>query len=151
MGKLRPVTLECESLKFNVFSPEEIRKFSVCKITSSISFDSIGNPVSGGLYDVAMGPSSFRETCSTCFNDKTDCIGHFGHIELIMPCYNPFFIKIVSTIMRSCCLKCSRLQVTGKLTVNVSKQFKVQTIVIFRSIKGARGTSTSTYRCWILD
>lgn len=52
MEKMRPVTLEVDSLKFCVFSAEEIRKFSVCKVTSTVSFDSIGNPVTGGLYDV---------------------------------------------------------------------------------------------------
>lgn len=134
MEKQRPVTLEVDSLKFSVFSAEEIRKFSVCKVTSTVSFDSIGNPVTGGLYDVckfrkfpvnssellylqclpAMGPSTRREVCSTCFNDQQDCIGHFGHIELIMPCYNPFFIKTICSIMRASCLKCSRLQVGGK-------------------------------------
>lgn len=114
MEKTRPVTLEVDSLKFNVFSPEEIRKFSVCKITSSISFDSIGNPVSGGLYDVAMGPSQWRELCSTCFNGISDCTGHFGHIELIMPCYNPFFMKTVTSILRACCLKCGKLQLSGE-------------------------------------
>lgn len=113
LEKQKPVTLEVDSLKFNVFSAEEIRKFSVCKITNSVSFDSIGNPTTGGLYDVAMGPSSRNEVCSTCFNDQNDCIGHFGHIELVMPCYNPFFIKTVSTILRSSCLKCYRLQITG--------------------------------------
>lgn len=122
MEKSRHVTLEVDSLKFNVFSPEEIRKFSVCKITSTISFDSIGNPVTGGLYDVSMGPSSRREVCSTCFNDQQDCIGHFGHIELVMPCYNPFFMKTVTTILKAICLKCNRLQVTGEAfqTSNVS-------------------------------
>lgn len=114
MEKERPVTLEVDSLKFNVFSPEDIKKFSVCKITSTISFDSIGNPVTGGLYDVSMGPTTRREVCSTCLNDQQDCIGHFGHIELIMPCYNPFFMKTVSTILRVVCLKCNKLQLTGK-------------------------------------
>lgn len=114
MEKERPVTLEVDSLKFNVFSPEDIKKFSVCKITSTISFDSIGNPVTGGLYDVSMGPTTRREICSTCLNDQQDCIGHFGHIELIMPCYNPFFMKTVSTILRVVCLKCNKLQLTGK-------------------------------------
>lgn len=110
MQKSRLVSLEVDNLKFNVFSADEIRKFSVCKITNTISFDSIGNPVPGGLYDVSMGPSTRREACSTCFNDQMDCIGHFGHIELIMPCFNPFFMKTIVTIMRAVCLKCKKLQ-----------------------------------------
>jgi len=114
LAKEKPVTLEVNNLQFNVFSPEEIRKLSVCKITNIISFDAIGNPVAGGLYDVAMGPSTQREVCSTCLNDQSECTGHFGHIELAMPCFNPFFMKITTTILRAACLKCKKLQVTGK-------------------------------------
>lgn len=113
MQKSRPVTLEVDSLKFNVFSADDIRKFSVCKITNTTSFDSIGNPVPGGLYDASMGPCVRREVCTTCLNDQFDCIGHFGHIEFIMPCYNPFFIKQTSTIMRASCLQCKKLQITS--------------------------------------
>lgn len=121
MEKTRPVTLEVNSLKFNVFSADEIRKFSVCKVINTISFDSIGNPVTGGLYDVSMGPSARREVCSTCFNDQNDCIGHFGHIELIMPCFNPFFMKYIAIIMRASCLKCMKLQLTGEFVESSNK------------------------------
>ena len=110
----KAVTLEVDNLEFNVFKPEEIRKFSVCKVTNTVSFDSIGNPVSGGLYDVSMGPSSRREICSSCMSDQLDCRGHFGHIELVMPCYNPFFMKTIATILRATCLGCKRLQLTGE-------------------------------------
>lgn len=123
MQREKPVILEFDSLKFNVFSSEEIRKLSVCKITNTISFDSIGNPVSGGLYDVSMGPSSRREVCSTCFNDQQDCIGHLGHIELILPCFNPFFMKHVATILRATCLKCMRLQVSGNIAKLSSRKY----------------------------
>lgn len=117
MNKSTPVTLEVNNLQFNVFSADEIRKFSVCKITNTVPFDSIGNPVTGGLYDVAMGPSTRREICSTCFNDQRDCIGHFGHIELIMPCYNPFFMKTITSIMRGVCLNCKKFQASSKAKV----------------------------------
>lgn len=116
LHKSKPATLEVESLKFNVFKPEEVKKFSVCKVTNTISFDTIGNPVTGGLYDVSMGPTTRREICSTCMNDQIDCIGHFGHIELVMPCYNPFFIKTIATVLGATCLACKRLQLSGKIS-----------------------------------
>lgn len=97
MEKQRPVTLEADQIQFNVYSAAEIKQMSVCKITSSISFDSIGNPVSGGLYDVAMGPSSRREICSTCLKDQ---VNTFGNMKITV--YKRFFLlnsKIASVTL----------------------------------------------------
>lgn len=47
MEKYRPVTLQIDSLNFNVFSADEIRKFSVCRVVNTVSFDSLGNPTTG--------------------------------------------------------------------------------------------------------
>lgn len=49
------IHLNPADLSFNVFSSDEIRKLSVVNITSTSAFDVLGNPVIGGLYDVAMG------------------------------------------------------------------------------------------------
>jgi hypothetical protein len=43
-GNNKPVTLDIDNLQFNVFDADDIHNFSVCKITNSVSFDSIGNP-----------------------------------------------------------------------------------------------------------
>lgn len=43
-GNNKLVTLDVDNLQFNVFDAEDIHKFSVCKITNSVSFNSIGNP-----------------------------------------------------------------------------------------------------------
>ncbi len=47
-----------------------------------------GVPVSGGLYDAALGPCDFGKRCKTCGNGcagakgANDCPGHFGHIQV---------------------------------------------------------------------
>lgn len=63
-----------------------------------------------------MGPSVRKELCGTCNCGSNDCIGHFGHIELVMSVYNPFFMKNAATILKSVCTKCFKLQLTGKKT-----------------------------------
>lgn len=40
----KPVTLDAENIRFDVYDGDDIHKFSVCKITNSVSFNSIGNP-----------------------------------------------------------------------------------------------------------
>jgi hypothetical protein len=45
-----------EAVGFNFYTNEEVHGISVKQITSPILFDNLRNPVSGGLYDPALGP-----------------------------------------------------------------------------------------------
>uniref|UniRef100_A0A182W273 DNA-directed RNA polymerase subunit n=1 Tax=Anopheles minimus TaxID=112268 RepID=A0A182W273_9DIPT len=104
------VNLDPTKLEFSVFTTEDIRKISVMKVLAAQTFDEMGNPIRGGLYDPALGPSGFGEICATCSRDINLCEGHFGHIELDLIVYNPFFQRTVANILRICCMACSRMQ-----------------------------------------
>lgn len=65
-----------------------------------------------------MGPVLKRELCGTCNKDRNTCEGHFGRIEMVMKCYNPFFMKTAATILKSICTKCKKLQLTG-ININI--------------------------------
>ncbi len=51
-----------QSVAFSFFSEDEIRRLSVKRISSPGSFDQLGQPVPGGLYDPAMGPTDRSAT-----------------------------------------------------------------------------------------
>ncbi|XP_055531445.1 DNA-directed RNA polymerase I subunit RPA1 [Wyeomyia smithii] len=104
------VNLDPTNLQFSVFSADDIKRISVTKIVTPQSFDILGHPVPGGLYDPAMGPSGGGEVCATCVKDISQCEGHFGHIEICLPVFNPFFVKTVYNLLRICCTNCFRLQ-----------------------------------------
>lgn len=36
----------------------------------------------------------FHQVCSTCCQDFNNCPGHFGHLELPLPVYNPLFFDV---------------------------------------------------------
>lgn len=72
------------------------RKLSVKTITNSLLLDNVGNAASNGLYDLALGPADNKEICSTCMQDFKSCPGHFGHIDLPLPVYNPLFFDVSS-------------------------------------------------------
>lgn len=52
--------LTVSGLTFSFFTPEEIEKLSVLKITTPLSFNSIGHPLKCGLYDPALGKYAHR-------------------------------------------------------------------------------------------
>jgi DNA-directed RNA polymerase I subunit RPA1 len=46
---------------FSAYTADEIRKLSVKAITNPTSFDLLGHPMNGGLYDQALGPIEQRD------------------------------------------------------------------------------------------
>uniref|UniRef100_M3ZP94 DNA-directed RNA polymerase subunit n=1 Tax=Xiphophorus maculatus TaxID=8083 RepID=M3ZP94_XIPMA len=98
-----------EGMSFGLYSTEEIRKLSVKTITNSKLLDSVGNVAQNSLYDLALGPADIKEVCSTCCQDFNNCPGHFGHIELPLPVYNPLFFDKLYLLIRGTCLSCHML------------------------------------------
>ncbi|XP_023936707.1 DNA-directed RNA polymerase I subunit RPA1 [Bicyclus anynana] len=119
-------SVDPDSIQFLMFTDEEIKKLSVAKITSTITFDSMGNAIKGGLYDPAMGPLKDRnDFCTTCSNTLLHCPGHFGHIELPLTVINPIFNKTVYTLFRMSCLKCFKIQMDDRMKFILKLQLEL--------------------------
>lgn len=98
------------SLKFSFYDTESIRKISVKEITSSLLFDALNVPISGGLYDPNLGPIFKPDRCSTCHLSYFLCPGHFGHIELPATLYNPLLLSHLGAIVKHACPRCSHFR-----------------------------------------
>ena len=92
-------------VSFSVFTTEEILKLSVKELTNPQSFDQIGHPTIGGLYDPALGPTELFNQCKTCGLAQQTCPGHMGHIKLPFVVFNPVLFKILYQV--SIFLKCT--------------------------------------------
>lgn len=42
-----------------------------------------------------IGPLKRNDFCKTCGLTDFECLGHFGHIQLPLPVFNPFLLKHV--------------------------------------------------------
>lgn len=94
---------DMKHVQFGVLSSEEILKMSVCEVNSS----KLQGP--NTVYDPRMGVLEFDEICTTCGQNGKNCIGHFGHIVLNTRIANPLYIKLILSILKCICYKCSRL------------------------------------------
>lgn len=114
------------NLEFNMFSSEEIKKLSVARIDSLLSFTPLGEPIQGGLYDSRLGPAHMNSgKCSTCSQNAVSCSGHFGHIELPSPVINPIFSATVIHIIKISCLSCYRILLPREVTLLLAAQLKL--------------------------
>ena len=99
-------------INFQYFNSDEIHKLSVKEITNPQALDRLLNPIQNGLYDLSLGPLDKNDICLTCNLDYFQCPGHFGHINLVLPVYNPVFFKDLIKLLRVSCLSCHQLLTT---------------------------------------
>jgi len=79
------VIKKVDSIRFNMLSPQAVKKISVAKIVTPELYDREGYPVDGGLMDIRMGVIDPGLRCKTCGAKLKECPGHFGYMELARP------------------------------------------------------------------
>ena len=105
------VSKEIASASFSFYDADEVRRISVKRITNPVLFDGLNNAVPDGLYDPALGPTDAKATCATCKCPGSLCGGHFGHLELVVPVYNPLTFATVVRLLRTTCFHCHRFRI----------------------------------------
>ena len=110
-----------DSIRFSVWSPTEIRKYSVAEITAPETYDEDGMAVQGGLMDGRLGTLEPGQKCLTCGNTAARCPGHFGHIELAEPVLHIAFIDNIYKLLLSTCRSCSRIKMSQEELDEYSK------------------------------
>ena len=98
-----------DGIRFSVWSPTEIRKYSVAEITAPETYDEDGMAVQGGLMDGRLGTLEPGQKCVTCGNTAARCPGHFGHIELAEPVLHIAFIDNIYKLLLTTDRKSTRL------------------------------------------
>nr|UXY87064.1 DNA-directed RNA polymerase II largest chain [Cryptomonas sp.] len=114
-----------KSIQFSILSPDEIKRYSVAKITSDLTF--VNNlPKNGGLMDPRLGVVDKDFYCSTDMASYIECPGYFGHIELSKPVFHEGFMDFLLLILR--CVD----HTSSKLIVNHNSQ-KVKNVMKIRN------------------
>ncbi len=123
-----------KQIQFSLFSPEEIKRGSVCDILTSDTYD--GNyPKHNGLFDYNMGSIDDAIICPTDEKKRVLCPGYFGKIDLGLPVFNHHFIPYIEKMLKCVCYKCSNLLID-----------KTDPMVL-RELDGKRGSGRFTAVC----
>ncbi|TLY08476.1 MAG: DNA-directed RNA polymerase subunit A' [Thaumarchaeota archaeon] len=124
-----------DGIKFSVWSPTEIRKYSVAEITAPETYDEDGMSVQGGLMDGRLGTLEPGQKCLTCGNTAARCPGHFGHIELAEPVLHIAFIDNIYKLLLTTCRSCARLKIPQEELEEYHKIMKKEAAYSVISIK----------------
>ena len=104
-----------KAIKFEILSPQEIRRMSVAKIITPETYDDDGFPIDGGLMDLRLGVIDPGLRCKTCGGKAGECPGHFGHIELAAPVIHVGYAKLIAKLLNATCRECGRLLLKDKI------------------------------------
>ncbi|KAJ1611319.1 putative DNA-directed RNA polymerase I [Cryptosporidium canis] len=118
-----PICSDIHSASFELLGASEVKKLSVCHVTSTTTFESTGESKVGGLHDLRMGPLSNRDFCATC-GSRNECPGHIGHIELELPVFHPLFLGSLVRILKCCCWHCCCVRLSKKVCNGYIKKFE---------------------------
>ncbi len=113
-------------IAFAVFSPSEVRKYSVVEVTAPETYDEDGMAVQGGLMDSRLGTLEPGQKCGTCGNTATRCPGHFGHVELAEPVIHIAFVNNIYKLLLATCRACGRLRLTEEELEEYKARLKAQ-------------------------
>ncbi|MHA1292420.1 MAG: DNA-directed RNA polymerase subunit A' [Promethearchaeota archaeon] len=120
-----------EKIKFGLLSPDEIRKMSAARIITADTYDEDGLPIPSGLMDQRLGTIEPGQRCQTCGNLVSNCMGHFGHIELARPVIHVGYAKKVLKVLRSICPECSRIMLTDEEKEKFRTEQKIHRNIFF--------------------
>ncbi|KAH3766657.1 RNA polymerase I, largest subunit [Pelomyxa schiedti] len=127
MGASQALVPECEvnGVSFRFLTAKEVKALSVKRIHEPVSYNRNGDPNPGGLYDPVLGPQDHSSPCATCGLLSRFCPGHYGHIELAEPLYNPILYMDLLYMLRSSCWHCKSLRATDAelLAIRAQLQF----------------------------
>ena len=107
---------EVVGVSFGVYSADEVLGLSVAALSNGHTFDSLHQPVPGGLYDERMGPLDPHDRCVSCHQTQSTCLGHLAHISLTLPVYQPVVFDLCFKLLKAKCWLCHRLKL-GRLRV----------------------------------
>ncbi|KAH8742150.1 DNA-directed RNA polymerase I [Cryptosporidium ryanae] len=139
---LAPICSDIYSATFELLKASDVKKLSVCHVTSTITFESTGESKVGGLHDLRMGPLSNRDFCGTC-GGRNDCPGHVGHIELELPAFHPLFLGKLVRLLKCCCWHCCRIRMPKGACLNYIKRFEDVTGELDRDYSGGSDVLSS--------
>uniref|UniRef100_A0A8C5KT33 DNA-directed RNA polymerase subunit n=1 Tax=Jaculus jaculus TaxID=51337 RepID=A0A8C5KT33_JACJA len=96
---------------FGVKSPEEMRQQAHIQVVSKNLYSQDNNhaPLLYGVLDHRMGTSEKDRPCETCGKNLADCLGHYGYIDLELPCFHVGYFRAVIGILQMICKTCCHI------------------------------------------
>jgi len=106
-------TAKIASLEFGLMKTSDTLRLSQLQIVNREYYElTKQEPVKYGPLDKRMGISSKTGECETCHRKLADCVGHFGHVHLVLPVFHIGYVKECIRVLQAICKECARVLLT---------------------------------------
>ncbi|XP_071130930.1 DNA-directed RNA polymerase III subunit RPC1-like [Mytilus edulis] len=105
------VAKKISHVTFGLLNANEIQQLSHLHVVSKNLYNQDGHhkPVQHGVLDHRMGTSEKDNSCETCGKGLADCVGHYGYIDLELPCFHIGYFRATIMALQTICKTCSRV------------------------------------------
>ncbi|XP_077970587.1 DNA-directed RNA polymerase III subunit RPC1-like [Styela clava] len=105
------VAKKISDVSFSIQTPDEMRKYSHIHCVSKNLYqqDQSHTAVEYGVLDRRMGTSRKDKNCETCGQSLADCVGHYGFVDLELPCFHAGYFRATICILQMICKDCSHV------------------------------------------
>ena len=146
--KKEEITHQLSNVRFDFYTPEEIKRISMKQLTVPNIYSEIGTPNPGSLSDPCLGVGAFdkNSTCEVCHQNNENCTGHFGHIELSIPIYNPFLLNQILKLLNIKCFNCHKLKLNLKDTSYLLMKLFLIKLGLFNEAEDIKNIMYETFK-----
>lgn len=100
--------LNISKVEFDVYGNDEVARYSAVNVVHPETYEN-NTPKVGGLLDPRLGVTDLFQSCATCKENVTECVGHYGHLRLSEPVFHWGFMTYVKNILSCICIKSCKL------------------------------------------
>lgn len=95
---------------FGLMSSDEIRQQAhIHVVHKNLYQPDTRMPIAYGVLDHHMGTSEKENPCQTCQQPLSDCVGHYGFIDLALPVFHVGYFRAIINILQSICKSCAHV------------------------------------------
>ncbi|XP_048760931.1 DNA-directed RNA polymerase III subunit RPC1-like [Ostrea edulis] len=103
------VAKKISHVTFGLLNSHQMQQLSHLHVVSKNLYSQDGGrkPVPFGALDHKMGTSDKDSSCETCGKGLADCTGHYGYIDLELPCFHIGYFRATIQLLQMICKTCS--------------------------------------------
>ncbi|KAJ1365444.1 DNA-directed RNA polymerase [Parelaphostrongylus tenuis] len=112
-------------VKFVPGSSDFMRQASHIRVINNRLYEDVPGkwiPAHCGPLDQRLGTFAKSGQCKTCERNLTDCVGHFGYVDLEFPVFHVGFFKLTVQVLQCICKNCSGLLLRDEQRATFLKQ-----------------------------
>ncbi|RSH83323.1 uncharacterized protein EHS24_007001 [Apiotrichum porosum] len=134
-------------IAFQPFAPKDIVRVSEVEVTIPELYknheDGSRTTAPHGPLDARLGPNEKGGICTTCHEDHTHCVGHYGFVKLALPVFHIGYFRPTINMLQCICKTCARVLLPAEERGIYLKRFRRPKLEMLQRQGASKGVLAS--------